>query len=93
MKGSHGIRRRTRQFKVAPRDKGKASIRARLQTFTEKDSVSIKLNPSYQNIPHPRFNGRTGRVVGQQGRAYFVEIVDGQKRKKILVTPEHLRRM
>ena len=92
MKGSKGIRRRTRRFSVAPRNKGKISIRSVLQKFKEKDTVSIKINPIYQNFPHPRFNGKTGKVVGIQGRAYFVDLKEGNKHKMVLVTPEHLRR-
>ncbi len=44
----------------------------------------------YQGTPFPRFQGKSGRVVGKQGRAYYVLISDGDKEKKILVTPEHL---
>jgi len=93
MKGSSGYRRRTRNLRVKPRDKGKVSIRSRLQRFGELDVVSIKINPASQRIPHPRFNGRTGKVVGSQGKAYFVEIADGGKNKRVLVSPEHLRRI
>ena len=93
MKGSGGYRRRTRNLRVKPREKGKASIRATLQRFGAADRVSIKINPSSQSMPHPRFNGRTGRIVGSQGRAYFVEVADGGTSKKILVAPEHLRRV
>jgi len=93
MKGSDGYRRRSRSLQVKPRDKGKASIRQRLQTFEEDDRVSIIINPAYQNIPHPRFDGRIGKVTRDQGRAYLVEIVDGGKTKEILVTPEHLKRV
>ena len=80
-------------MRVKPRDKGKVSIRSRLAKFDLSDNVSIKINPSCQNIPHPLFNGRTGTVVGSQGRAYFVEVRDGGRAKKVLVTPEHLRRV
>jgi large subunit ribosomal protein L21e len=93
MKGSNGYRRRTRSLSVKPREKGKVSIRSVLQKFSEDDKVAIRIDPKYQAIPHPRFNGLTGRVVGTQGRAYFVEITQGSKEKKVLVTPEHLRRM
>lgn len=93
MKGSTGVRRRTRNLRVSPRARGKVSIRSRLQKFDMDERVSIRINPSCQNIPHPRFNGRTGSVVGAQGRAYFVELADGGKTKRVLVTPEHLRRV
>ncbi len=90
MKGSKGYRRKTRNLKVKPRNRGKPKIRNYLQEFNEGDKVVIKINPSYQRIPHPRFNSRIGKVAGKQGRAYYVQIRDGDKNKKVLVTPEHL---
>lgn len=86
------MRRRTRGFRLKPRDKGKVKIRNQMRVFKEDDLASISINPSYQNIPHPRYQGRTGRIVGNQGRAYYLEIRDGGKTKRILVTPEHLVR-
>lgn len=93
MKGSQGFRRRTRDFKVKARDKGKIKIRKYLQKLQDGEVVSIKINPSYQAIPHSRFQGKTGKVVGRQGRVYYVEIKDGDKKKKLLVAPEHLNRL
>ena len=90
MKGSKGYRRKTRNLKVGTRDKGKVKIKQYLQEFNEGDRVSIVINPSFQAIPHPRFRGNSGRVVGRQGRAYYVQINDKGKEKRILVTPEHL---
>jgi len=92
MQGSQGIRRRTRNFKIIARDRGKIRIRKYLQEFKENDRVSISIDPSYQSIPHPRFQGLSGIVIGNQGRSYYVKIKDGNKTKKILVSPEHLSR-
>ena len=91
MKGSQGVRRRTRNFKVTARNRGKVSIRKYLQEFRENDKVSISIDPSYQSIPHPRFQGLGGIVIGHQGRSYYVQIKDGNKTKRILVSPEHLK--
>lgn len=90
MRGSCGVRRRTRGLRLKPKERGKVKIKKQMQTFKENDMASISINPSYQRIPHPRYQGRTGRIVGSQGRAYYLEIKDGGKIKKILVTPEHL---
>lgn len=90
MKGSQGMRRETRGFRVRLRDKGKVRIRRYMKEFSENDRVSITIDASYQNIPHPRFQGRSGSIVSKQGRAYFVKISDGGKEKTILVNPEHL---
>jgi large subunit ribosomal protein L21e len=90
MKGSQGVRRGTRGFRVRVRDKGKVRIGRYMKDFNNEDRVSISIDSSYQNIPHPRFQGRSGKIAGKQGRAYFVSIADGGKDKLILVNPEHL---
>lgn len=90
MKGSKGYRRGTRGLRVKTRDRGKIKIRRYMQEFKDDDRVSISIDPSYQNIPHPRFQGRSGRIAGKQGRSYFIQIKDGKKEKKLLVNPEHL---
>lgn len=90
MKGSKGYRRRTRNLRVNVRDRGKIKINRYLQKFKEGDVVSIAIDPSYQAIPHPRFNGKSGKVVGRQGRCYYVEIRDCEKKKNVIVAPEHL---
>jgi large subunit ribosomal protein L21e len=57
------------------------------------DKASINLDGRVQHgMPHPRYQGKTGVVVGQQGRAFLVEIVEGKKAKTLLVGPEHLQR-
>jgi len=90
MKGSHGYRRKSRTLKVKPRDRGKVKIKRYLQKFDEGETVSIKMDASYRNIPHPRFRGKSGKVVAPQGRAYYIRIRDGEKTKDLLVAPEHL---
>jgi len=90
MKGSHGFRRKSRTLRVKPRDRGKVRISRYLQKFEEGETVSINMDASYRNIPHPRFQGKSGKVVATQGRAYYVKIRDGGKTKELLVNPEHL---
>ena len=90
MKGSRGYRRKTRNLRVKVRDRGKIKIRKYLQKFEEGDIVSISIDASYQAIPHPRFRGKSGKVVGNQGRAYYVRIKDMNMTKNVLITPEHL---
>ena len=54
--------------------------------------VHLKIDPSVRDGRfHPRFNGQTGEVVGQQGAAYKVRIDDRGKEKTLLATPAHLR--
>ncbi|PKP59727.1 MAG: 50S ribosomal protein L21e [Candidatus Altiarchaeales archaeon HGW-Altiarchaeales-2] len=89
-KGSKGYRRKTRHLRVKLRNKGKVQIRKYMQKFDEGETVAININPRYQNIPHPRFQGKGGKIVKKQGRAYHVRIRDGNKIKQIISNPEHL---
>jgi len=92
--------RRSRGFKSKTRYKLKKSVREgrtnpitkRIQTFDEDDLVHIIIDPSSQKgQPHPRFHGKTGKVAEKRGRAYIVEISDGNKAKRLIVRPEHLK--
>jgi large subunit ribosomal protein L21e len=52
----------------------------------------IDINSSSQKgMPFRRFQGKSGRIVERRGMAYIVEIKDGNKTKKIIARPEHLK--
>jgi len=42
-------------------------------------------------MANPKFHGKTGKVVGQRGRAYLVAVRDGNAIKQVILYPEHLR--
>jgi len=89
---SKGMHRRSRDRLLMKLTYPEA-IRRSLQSFKIDDSVVISPNPSIQkNIPHHRFFGVSGRVIGKKGRAYTVEIRQGSKLKHIDMLPEHLKR-
>ncbi len=92
MASTHGTRRKSRyKLKKTVREKGLSPISRAIQEFVEGDIVNIDLDPGIQNgMPHPKFHGRTGRVMGQRGRAYIVGIRDGGLMKEVIVLPEHL---
>jgi len=86
---SHGPRRRTREkFRKATRVK----VNQFLQKFEVGQNVAINIeSASNYGRPFKRFQGLTGKVIGQRGRAYVVEIKDGNKYKKIIANSEHLK--
>jgi len=43
-------------------------------------------------MPHPKFHGLTGTIVGKRGNSYLVKIRDKKKEKIIISRPEHLRK-
>jgi large subunit ribosomal protein L21e len=94
MPSSNGPLEGTRnKLKNKPRNRGTSPPQRAVEQYEVGEKVHLKTDPS---VPkgrfHPRFDGQTGEVVGQQGTAYKVQIVDGNKEKTIIVTPAHLRR-
>ncbi len=89
---SHGFRFKSgRKLRKKVRERG-VRIRKFLQTFDVGQRVHIDIEPASQKgMPHPRFQGRTGVVIGQRGRAYLVQVRDGGKMKTLIVRPEHLK--
>ncbi len=93
MRRSKGSRTGTRQKLLKKnREKGVLSVSRIIQKFEIGDSVHIDIDPSIQKgQPHPRFHGKTGRVVEKRGRSYLVEVMDGNAKKILISRPVHLR--
>jgi len=71
---------------------GVPKISVLLYPYKIGDKVAIRIDPSVHNaMPHRRFHGLTGTIIGKRGRAFEVEVYLGRKRKILYVTPEHLR--
>jgi large subunit ribosomal protein L21e len=91
---------RSKGFRTKTRDKLKKETRRRgiipptriLQSYEAGQKVHIVLEPSiHDGMPHPRYHGLTGTVLGKRGASYMLEIRDGDKKKTIISRPEHLR--
>ena len=95
VKRSRGIRSKSRHIlRKKPRDRGISSITRALQQFEIGESISVNIDSSvHKGMPHPRFQGYTGKVEGMQGAAYLVGIDVGKKHKTLIVKPEHLGRV
>lgn len=89
---SKGYRSKTRSLlRKKPRDRGKISLSKLLRTYKNGDKVCIKIDPSvHKGMPHRRYHGKIGWIVGKRGRSYVVEVTSGNKIKTLLVRPEHL---
>ena len=92
-KRSRGLRSCTRKkFSRTRRDRGLSPITRSLQHFETGTRVNIVIDPSYhRGQPHARFHGLTGRISGQQGQAYLVQVKVGNMDKRLIVAPQHLR--
>lgn len=93
MRRSRGFRSKTRYKLQKTNRVGRSNpITKKIQKFTENDLVHIIIDPGvHKGQPHPRFHGMTGKVVEGRGRAYVVALKEGNKAKKIIVRPEHLK--
>ncbi|MEM1574805.1 MAG: 50S ribosomal protein L21e [Nitrososphaerota archaeon] len=93
MPKSKGYRNRTRS--LLRKERGSRSIVSPdiyLQKFKINDKVIILANPSvHKGLPHRRYHGKIGRIAEIRGKGYVVEIIDGNKIKKITTRPEHLK--
>jgi large subunit ribosomal protein L21e len=89
----NGQKKKTRyKYKKDLRERGMAPVTAAIQEFEPGQRVHIVVNPSVQTgMPHRRFHGRTGVIVGKQGRAWVLEIADGNLTKTVVSLPQHLR--
>lgn len=93
MKKSKGIRQGTRKIlRKKPKERGMIPVTRALQDFKEGEKVKIVIEPSvHKGQPHRRFHGRTGTVIGKQGKAFVLEVKDKNKKKKLIIRSEHLR--
>jgi large subunit ribosomal protein L21e len=94
MKSSKGMNKRTRGIlRRTPRQRGLSPITRCFQKYELGQQATIILDPSIRKgRPHTCFHGKTGRVVGNQGRAYLMDVKIGNKVKQVVVLPEHLRK-
>ena len=94
VKAPRGYRHRTRKLlRKNIRERGLVpSLSLVMHEYKPGDRVHIKINPSItKGMPHRRYHGKTGVVLGKRGKAYIVEVYLGDKRKELFIRPEHLR--
>jgi len=93
VKHSRGYRSRTRKLlRKKPRERGLFPLGRLLHKYEVGDKVTIIIDPSvHRGMPHRRFHGKVGVVTGVRGRSYIVEVMLGNKKKILIVRPEHLR--
>lgn len=75
------------------RQRGKIRLSNYFRVFKEGDKVALVKEQSVVSAFPERFIGRTGKVIGTRGRSKIVEINDGDKVKKIIVKPIHLKKL
>ncbi len=92
MAQSHGMKRKTRdKLSKTVRARGISPVVRAIQEFEPGAKVHVLIDPSiHKGMPHPRFHGKTGEVVGKRGRAFVLKVTDGNATKTVITLPEHL---
>ncbi len=92
---SKGILRKSRNMLTKRvRDRGMTQITHTLRNFEEGQKAAISIDPGVQDgMPHHKYNGITGVVVGKQGGSFVLSIKDGNKPKTLIVRAEHLKKV
>lgn len=89
---ARGYRHRTRSLlRRKVRERGKTGLSKILREYAPGDRVLVRINPSiHKGMPHRRFHGKIGVIGERRGRAYVVNVSQGDAVKEIIVRPEHL---
>ncbi|MEM3838972.1 MAG: hypothetical protein QXF01_00095 [Candidatus Micrarchaeaceae archaeon] len=58
-----------------------------INKFEKGDKVVISPHGNFKNIPHPRYRGRIGTVIGGRGNAYLVDVTTAGSAKVTLIVP------
>lgn len=75
------------------RTRGKIQFSRYFQKFQVGESAAVVMEPSIKSSFPKRLQGRTGKIEGKRGKAYFVKIKDQKKEKKFLIEPIHLKKI
>ena len=90
---SRGFRNKTRRV-LKRKTTRRLTITEHLKELKIGSKTVIDLEPSIQRgMPHPRYQGAVGTVIAKKGRAYVVQIKDGDKTKQLIAFPEHLHNL
>ncbi|MCE4614492.1 MAG: 50S ribosomal protein L21e [Desulfurococcales archaeon] len=93
VRAPRGFRHKTRKLlKKHTREKGGVPpISLLLHEYQVGDKVHIIINPAiHKGMPHRRYHGKTAVIVGKRGKSYLVNVSLGNKRKLLIIRPEHL---
>ena len=87
-----GLRGKTRsKFK---RKGPNATVNKLVQKFEMDDTVQVVIDSSkHAGLPHRRFHGVSGKIIGQRGSAYEVSLKKGNKVMMVVTTPAHIKKL
>lgn len=90
-KKAKGQRAKTRD--KLKRKGSKLSVNKILKEFNAAgETVQVNINSSFHSgIPHRRYQGISGKVIGRQGNAFKIAVKEGNAPRTLIVTAAHLK--
>jgi ribosomal protein L21E len=73
------------------REKGKIRLSEYFKELEEGQKVAIVQERTIPNNIPLRITGLTGNIVGSQGEYKIVDLMDGNKKKRFIIHPIHLK--
>ncbi len=87
---SHGtLRKKTRSL---GRECGRLTVSGLTSSPSLGDRVVVKINARYGGAPHPRYRGKSGKIIAIRGKGCVIKIMDGGMEKELSVLPYHLKK-
>ena len=69
----------------------KANLTRFMDTYEVGEIVHIDF--ASQIMPHPKFQGLTGKILETRGDGYVIQVKDGNKNKTVCLRAQHLRKV
>lgn len=93
MRKSKGYRAKTRRlFSKDLRKRGKIGLSKLLISYDPGDRICVNIDPSiHKGMPHSRYQGRVGTIVGKRGRSYVINVSLGERVAQLIARPEHIQ--
>jgi large subunit ribosomal protein L21e len=74
------------------REAGKVGLSRLLYDYNINEKVKVIIDPAiHKGMPHRRYHGLVGDILGKRGRSYVIGVPIKGSVKSIIIRPEHLR--
>lgn len=68
------------------------SVRSVIKEFDMGEKVVVMPKGNFKDIPHPRYKGKIGKIIGKRGTSYIVEVSAMTAKRKLIVNPKYLEK-
>lgn len=74
-------------------EKRRVKLSQYFQELKKGDKVALVRNLSFKAAFPARMQGKTGNIIGKQGKGYIVRLLNGKTYKNFTIHPIHLKKL